>query len=36
MKNPHLISEKDRKNWKNETLYPTDVLAQISHKYDTV
>lgn len=35
-KNLHLISEKGRKNWKKETLYPTDVLAQISHKYDTI
>lgn len=33
-KNLHLISEKGRKNWKNEPYFPTNVLSQIIHQYD--
>lgn len=33
-KNLHLISEKGRKNWKNEPYYPTNVLSEIVYGYD--
>ena len=33
-KNLYLISETGRKNWKNESYFPTNVLPHITHHYD--